>query len=83
MGSTLIHGATVLSVDAENRVFEGGFIAIRDGRISGVGPGPEIPDPAGFDEVQLLEVVQELRIECFFPADDRSDALFRSLAAKR
>lgn len=27
--------------------------------------------------------LQEVRIECFFPADDRSDALFRSLAAKR
>ena len=26
--------------------------------------------------------MQEVRIECFFPADDRSDALFRSLAAK-
>ena len=26
--------------------------------------------------------LQEVRIECFFPADDRSDALFRSLAAK-
>jgi transcriptional regulator with XRE-family HTH domain len=25
--------------------------------------------------------LQEVRIECFFPADDRSDALFRSLAA--
>jgi transcriptional regulator with XRE-family HTH domain len=26
--------------------------------------------------------LQEVRIECFFPADDRSDALFKSLAAK-
>ena len=25
--------------------------------------------------------LQEVRIECFFPADDRSDALFRGLAA--
>lgn len=51
MGSTLIHGATVLSVDAENRVFEGGFVAIRDGRISGVGPRDATPNPSGFDEV--------------------------------
>jgi 5-methylthioadenosine/S-adenosylhomocysteine deaminase len=51
MGSTLIHGATVLSVDAENRVFEGGFVAIRDGRISGVGPSDATPNPSGFDEV--------------------------------
>ena len=27
--------------------------------------------------------LQEVRIECFFPADDRSDALFKSLAAQR
>ena len=27
--------------------------------------------------------LQEVRIECFFPADERSDALFKSLAAKR
>ena len=27
--------------------------------------------------------LQEVRVESFFPADDRSDALFRSLAAKR
>jgi hypothetical protein len=26
--------------------------------------------------------LQEVRIESFFPADDRSDALFKSLAAK-
>ena len=26
--------------------------------------------------------LQEVRIECFFPSDDRSDALFKSLAAK-
>jgi transcriptional regulator with XRE-family HTH domain len=26
--------------------------------------------------------LQEVRIECFFPADERSDALFKSLAAK-
>ena len=26
--------------------------------------------------------LQEVRVECFFPADDRSDALFKSLAAR-
>jgi len=51
MGSTLIHGATVLSVDAQDRVFEGGFVTIRDGRISGVGPRAETPGPSGYDEV--------------------------------
>ena len=51
MGSTLIHGATVLTVDAGNQVFEDGWIAIVDGRISGVGPRLSRPDTAGFDEV--------------------------------
>ena len=51
MGSTLIHGATVLTVDAGNQVFEDGWIAIVDGRISGVGPSLTRPDTAGFDEV--------------------------------
>jgi hypothetical protein len=27
--------------------------------------------------------LQEVRIECFFPADERSDALFKSLATRR
>ena len=51
MGSTLIHGATILTVDAENAVFEGGWIAIRDGRIDGVGPKSTTPKPVGFNEV--------------------------------
>ncbi|WP_299644454.1 amidohydrolase [Devosia sp.] len=38
-------------MDAENRVFEGGFVTIRDGRISGVGPRDGTPNPSGFDEV--------------------------------
>ena len=38
MGSTLLRGGTVLTVDSEDRVFEDGFVAIRDGRIAGVGP---------------------------------------------
>lgn len=51
MVSTLIHGATVLSVDADNTVFEGGYVAIRDGRISAIGSRDGTPDPSGFDEV--------------------------------
>ena len=54
MGSTLIHGATVLSVDAENTVFEGGYVAIRDGRISAIGPNDGTPDPSDFDEAFAL-----------------------------
>jgi len=51
MVSTLLHGATLLTVDAENRVIEDGWVAIRDGRISGVGPNATIPDTSLFDEV--------------------------------
>jgi len=41
----------VLTVNAENRVFERGWVAIRDGRIAGVGPAQTKPDAAGFEEV--------------------------------
>jgi 5-methylthioadenosine/S-adenosylhomocysteine deaminase len=51
MGSALIHGGTVLTVDTENRVFADGWVAIRDGRISGVGPATTTPGFSGFDEV--------------------------------
>ena len=51
MGSALLHGGTVLTVDTEDRVFEGGFVAVRDGRIAGVGPAAMSPDPSDYDEV--------------------------------
>lgn len=51
MGSTLFHGGTILTVDAENRAFEDGWITVREGRISGVGPKATTPDPSGYDEV--------------------------------
>lgn len=51
MVSTLLHGATLLTVDAENRVIENGWIAIRDGRIGGVGPKATLPPSEDFDEV--------------------------------
>lgn len=51
MGSTLIHGGTVLTVDTDNRTFENGWVAIRDGRISDVGPRTTTPDFSGYDEV--------------------------------
>ncbi|MDR3476299.1 MAG: amidohydrolase family protein [Devosia sp.] len=50
MGSRLLHGATVLTVDAQDRVFDGGWVAIENGRISGVGPASTCPDPRRFDE---------------------------------
>jgi 5-methylthioadenosine/S-adenosylhomocysteine deaminase len=54
MGSTLIHGATVLTVDAENTVHTDGWVAIRDGRIDGAGPQYSMPAPSDFDEVLHL-----------------------------
>ena len=51
MGSALFHGGTILTVDTENRAFAEGWIAVRDGRISGVGPKATTPDPSGYDEV--------------------------------
>ncbi|RYE77742.1 MAG: amidohydrolase, partial [Hyphomicrobiales bacterium] len=51
MGSALFHGGTILTVDTENRSFVEGWIAVRDGRISGVGPKATTPDPSGYDEV--------------------------------
>ena len=50
MGSTLLFGGNVLTVDAENTVFEGGWISITDGRITGVGPADTTPSADGFDE---------------------------------
>ncbi|HEY0855243.1 MAG TPA: amidohydrolase [Devosia sp.] len=38
-------------MDTENRAFAEGWIAVRDGRISGVGPKATTPDPSGYDEV--------------------------------
>lgn len=54
MGSALFHGGTILTVDTENRAFAEGWIAVRDGRISGVGPKATTPDSSGFDEVADL-----------------------------
>jgi 5-methylthioadenosine/S-adenosylhomocysteine deaminase len=51
MGSTLLHGGRVLTVDEGDRTFAEGFVSIRDGRIAGVGPKTASPDPSGFDEV--------------------------------
>ncbi|MDP2791500.1 MAG: amidohydrolase [Rectinemataceae bacterium] len=37
----VIEGATILTVDPEWRIFEPGYLAVRDGRISAVGPAEE------------------------------------------
>src|SRR3569623_226127 len=51
MGSSLFHGGTVLTVDKADRVLAGGWVSVRDGRISGVGPRETTPAKSGFDDV--------------------------------
>lgn len=54
MSSVLIYDATILTVDTQNTVYEGGWVAFQDGRITGTGPKSTQPDTAGFDEVTSL-----------------------------
>lgn len=51
MGSSLFHGATVLTVDKADSVLAGGWVSVRDGRISATGSRATTPDFADFDEV--------------------------------
>lgn len=50
MGSSLFHGGTVLTVDQDDRVLAGGWVAVRDGRITATGGRDTTPGAAGFDE---------------------------------
>ncbi len=54
MGSALFHGGTLLTVDPENQVLDGGWIAVVDGRIAGLGALQTTPDPGAFDETVTL-----------------------------
>lgn len=51
MTRTLIKNGTVVTVDAQRRVHDGGFVAIDGSRIAAVGPRNECPPPESFDEV--------------------------------
>jgi 5-methylthioadenosine/S-adenosylhomocysteine deaminase len=51
MGTSLFHGGTVLTVDKDDTVLADGWIAVRDGRITGVGGADTRPAFEGFDEV--------------------------------
>lgn len=51
MGASLLHGGIVLTVDRADTVFPGGWVTIRDGRITGVGPRQTTPQFSGFDEI--------------------------------
>jgi 5-methylthioadenosine/S-adenosylhomocysteine deaminase len=54
MSSSLVFDTTILTVDARNPMFEGGWIAFADGRITGVGPKATAPDPSAFDTAIAL-----------------------------
>lgn len=51
MGSSLFHGADVLTVDRGDTVLAGGWVSVRDGRIDSVGSSETTPSFSGFDEV--------------------------------
>ncbi len=54
MTRELLHNATLMTVDADDRVIENGWLAIEDGRIAGLGDAASRPSPAGFDRVTDL-----------------------------
>jgi len=50
MRSSLFHGGTVLTVDQDDRVLAGGWVAARDGRITAIGARDTTPPASEFDE---------------------------------
>ena len=54
MSSVLLANATILTVDAHDRVIDGGWLRFDDGRITGLGPKASQPDSRGFDRVHDL-----------------------------
>jgi 5-methylthioadenosine/S-adenosylhomocysteine deaminase len=54
MSSSLFHGATILTVDQADSVLMGGWVSVRDGRITGTGSKETTPDFSGFDKVTDL-----------------------------
>ena len=73
MGSALLRGGCVLTVDSADRVLEDGFVAVRDGRIADVGPAALSPDPSDYDEVFDLTghlVMPETRQRAYPFGDD-------------
>ena len=51
MPRTLLRNGYVVTVDARRNVFPGGYVAIDNARITGVGPASEAPSPGAFDEI--------------------------------
>jgi 5-methylthioadenosine/S-adenosylhomocysteine deaminase len=54
MTSGLITDAVILTVDALNRAFDGGWVSFDQGLVTGAGPASTQPDPALFDQVTSL-----------------------------
>ena len=54
MTRELIHSATLMTVDPQDRVVEDGWLVIEDGRIAELGPASSRPGSAGFDRVTDL-----------------------------
>lgn len=54
MSSLLLRDATVLTVDAADTTYAPGWVAVSDGRVSGVGAMENCPADDGFDEVLSL-----------------------------
>ena len=54
MGTALFHGGIVLTVDKDDRVLAGGWISVRDGRITATGSRDTTPRKDSFDEVHDL-----------------------------
>lgn len=54
MAGTLFHGGTILTVDKDDRVLTDGWISVRDGRITAIGPQSSTPPARDFDEVHDL-----------------------------
>ncbi|MGN6159799.1 MAG: amidohydrolase family protein [Devosia sp.] len=54
MAGTLFHGGTILTVDKDDRVLTDGWISVRGGRITAIGPQSSTPPSRDFDEVHDL-----------------------------
>lgn len=54
MAGTLFHGGTILTVDKDDRVLTDGWISVRGGRITAIGPQSSTPPSRDFDAVHDL-----------------------------
>ncbi|WP_073051821.1 amidohydrolase family protein [Kaistia soli] len=54
MTRELLHSATIMTVDPADRIVEGGWLAIEDGRIAALGSASNQPAIGGFDRVTDL-----------------------------